>query len=232
MGLLFYQAYAMVVDKELKNKKMSEQLHTQTPETDKPKYTVEYLEDPASTELIDVVEETDGAAVAETAQDEVDPCAVGNRVIVQRKNGTVEYDWTVAGYSPDNTRVVVEKFDKKLNQHLSKSPLRSSLEALKERVDANVAESLGETAVGEALSAEVQEIDPRAEERAAVEAEMTAIEATLSVDDRKNVWRFANAISDEEVANATWRLSDQIKRSNIHFKYKALNDKLRELRGL
>ncbi len=191
---------------------MSEQLHTSTPETDKPKYTVEYLEDPASTELMDVIEETDGATVAETIQDEVDPFAVGNRVIVQRKNGTVEYDWTVAGYSPDNTRVVVEKFDKQLNQHLSKSPLRSSLEALKEKVDANVAESLGEAAVGEALGAEVQEFDPHAEDKAIIEDEMTAIEATLSVDDRKNIWRFANAISDEEVANATWRLSDQIKR--------------------
>lgn len=123
MGLLFYQAYAIVHLKVKKNKYMS-------PEHNTP-------QEPAPTEKMIAVPDWN----AEQHAEKEDRFAVGNRVLVQRSDKTIEYNWTVKENLGD--RILVTKVDKESGQVMEKLASRQALEALNDKYDEKLAMDLG-----------------------------------------------------------------------------------------
>ena len=168
--------------------------------------------------------------VSQITQAELD-FPIGDTVTVQRTNGQLEHDWKVKMHAPDLAHgVLVHKFDKQTGNRIEKSVTYESLLEWQAAREEKLAKDLGITALDE-LVPQPEALETSVEVQIKnVEMQMDDIENALSVDEKKGVWDYANAVLPVEVNKSLNLLQPRTKAAGIHLKYAELYTQLRELR--
>ena len=163
----------------------------------------------------------------------------GQRVIVERTDGRTEYDWVVVAnnirVSPDTGKDVEVVLVQKADGSATKEVMTSKLVEIKERFDRKLDMDLGELAVEQSMSELVDfeqaplEKTPEQIAITTLEQEIDDIRNSLSDDDKTAVWRYATAITENEISRALGNMSPEVRVTGI---YQTYADKFQELRQL
>ena len=134
-------------------------------------------------------------------------------------------------HAPDLAHsILVHKFDKQTHNRIEKSVTHESLLEWQTAREDKLAKDLGIAALDELVAQPEYEDDSVEMQITQIEAQMDVIEASLSVDEKKGVWDYANAVLPHEVNKSLNLLQPPTKAAGIHLKYAALYTQLRELR--